>query len=42
MTRIRSMVAAVAVTAALAGCSTSGTATPASAPTTTDVTVTTE
>ncbi|QII04987.1 DUF3298 domain-containing protein [Rhodococcoides fascians A25f] len=42
MIRIRSMVAAVAVTAAVAGCSTSGTATPASAPTTTDVTVTTE
>ncbi|QII02612.1 DUF3298 domain-containing protein [Rhodococcoides fascians A21d2] len=40
MTRIRSMVAAAAVTAAVAGCSTSGTATPASAPTTTDVTVT--
>lgn len=36
------MVAALAVTAAVAGCSTSGTATPASAPTTTDVTVTTE
>ncbi|WP_415973149.1 RsiV family protein [Rhodococcus sp. 077-4] len=45
MTRLRSMAAALAVTAALAGCSTSGTATPASAPsapTTTDVTVTTE
>ncbi|MDI9898172.1 RsiV family protein [Rhodococcus sp. IEGM 1381] len=42
MTRIRSVAAALAVTAALAGCSTSGTATPASAPTTTDVTVTTE
>ncbi|OZD72501.1 DUF3298 domain-containing protein [Rhodococcus sp. 05-340-1] len=42
MTRIRSMAAALAVTAALAGCSTSGTATPASAPTTTEVTVTTQ
>lgn len=41
MTRFRSMAAALAVTAALGGCSTSGTATPASAPTTTDVTVTT-
>ncbi|MCJ0891286.1 RsiV family protein [Rhodococcus sp. ARC_M5] len=40
MTRIRSLAAALAVTAALAGCSTSGSATPASAPTTTDVTVT--
>ncbi len=42
MTRIRSMVAAVAVTAVLAGCSNSGTATPASVPTTTQVTVTPE
>ncbi|MCJ0977650.1 RsiV family protein [Rhodococcus sp. ARC_M12] len=42
MTRIRSLAAVLAVTAALAGCSNSGTATPASAPTTTDVTVTTQ
>lgn len=42
MTRIRSMAAALAVTAALAGCSTSGTATPASAPTTSDTPATTE
>ncbi|OZC97306.1 DUF3298 domain-containing protein [Rhodococcus sp. 06-235-1A] len=42
MTRIRSMAAALAVTAALAGCSTSGTAAPASAPTTTDAPATTE
>lgn len=34
MTRFRSMAAALAVTAALGGCSNSGTATPASAPTT--------
>ncbi|OZD89756.1 DUF3298 domain-containing protein [Rhodococcus sp. 05-2256-B2] len=42
MTRIRSMTVALALAAALAGCSTSGTATPASAPTITDVTATTE
>ncbi|MBY4211366.1 DUF3298 domain-containing protein [Rhodococcus fascians] len=42
MSRIRSMTVALAVAVALAGCSTSGTATPASAPTTADVTVTTE
>ncbi|MGV8873275.1 MAG: RsiV family protein [Rhodococcus sp. (in: high G+C Gram-positive bacteria)] len=42
MTRTRSLAAVLAVTAALAGCSTSGTATPASAPTTTGVTVSTE
>ena len=42
MTRIRSMTVALALAAALAGCSTSGTATPVSAPTTTDVTATTE
>lgn len=42
MTRIRSMAAALAVTAALASCSTSGTATPASAPTITAAPATTE
>ncbi|AMY21982.1 RsiV family protein [Rhodococcoides fascians] len=42
MTRIRSMTVALALAAALAGCSTSGTATPVSAPITTDVTATTE
>jgi hypothetical protein len=42
MTRIRSMTVALALAVALAGCSTSGTATPVSAPTTTDVTATIE